>query len=410
MQILEERLGAWAAGADDSGDWKDVLRRADDRPSTRNYSRRRLALAFAVVVVAVGSSLAGVFLVHGTGPAPTGPGGPGAPSLGSPPDGSNPWGEHGRQITIDELRAEAPSVPLPDSPPANDSNVGTVWVWDHTSDATVPEGHVAAAVFYPASGIQLLWTATGFDYTGFPSQMIDGVRAGLIPREQTGIGPTGMRVTRWPVSTLRLPVGAGAVLQLGGDVPESLLIDVAHTLRPSPGDASPAGDLPPENPQPGPYLTLWDTLLTDGVAAGSVQEAADSLAFRPVAPPSLGDPSAIRVTNPAQTSASDRVLSLRYEGAAGSPFWVLERPSLATNTSLLSAIASACDRETGCKSTASMIDLGHGVLALSMENDVTNRIVWVENGVYYDVAGAASTFFAADALSAAKAVAAAAAG
>jgi hypothetical protein len=147
----------------------------------------------------------------------------------SSPNGSNPWGRAGRQIAIDELRAEAPYVPLPSSDLANVGDVGTVWVWDHTSDATVPENHVAAAVYYPTSGIELLWARGRLDYSTLESRTIDGVRAMLIPREYTQL----------PLSTLRLPVGTGEVLTLEGDVSMSQLIDVAKTLSPSPGDAEP---------------------------------------------------------------------------------------------------------------------------------------------------------------------------
>jgi hypothetical protein len=242
-QRLEERLVTWAAAPAEGMDWEEVLRRAGERSVVRPFSPRRLAFALAAVVVLVGGSLAAAFLVDRPGPAPTGP--LGAGGLGGArvriPDGSNLWGQYGRQISIDDLRAEAPYVPLPNSPLANDDNVGTVWVWDHTSDPQTPVGHVAVVVYYPGSGIELLWTRGSPEYGGFPSRMIDGVRASLLPGNWHAAGPTGAAGTTpgpQELSTLRLPVGSDETLTLDGVVPESELIDVAETLTPSPGEVA----------------------------------------------------------------------------------------------------------------------------------------------------------------------------
>jgi hypothetical protein len=414
---LEQRLQEFAVSPDD-GDWNEVIRKAG---GARRIPRRRLVLALALavcVVIAVPAVVLG--LRSNGGSHSSGGGGPAGPATVRVPDGSNLWGQYGRQISIDDLRAEAPYVPLPDSPLANDSNVGTVWVWDHTSDPRTPVDHVAAVVYYPASGIELLWTGTGFDYSGFPSRMIDGVRASLLPRDWSAKGPTGATGTAAngpSVSSLRLPVGADETLTLDGVVAENELIDVARTLSPSPGLASPSGALPPADPQPGPYLTFWDRSPIYAPSQGSVDDAAASLAFKPVAPPSLGDPSAIVATDPSHAPASGRVLSLRYDDSSEGRFWLLERPSLSTTTALLREIASDCMRVTGCKDTATMLDLGHGVSALGLADPVSQRIVWVQNGVYYEITGSTSRFsspdivsMAGDAISVAKTVAAAAAG
>ena len=235
IQELEKRLRDIAVAPEDS-DWADVLRRVG---GARRVPRRRLVLALAAcVAVAVPALVLGLRAGAGSqGPAPQRLGG----LEGRVPDGSNLWGQYGRQISIDELRAEAPYIPLPDSPLANDANVGTVWVWDHTSDPRVAVDHVAAVVYYPASGIELLWTGSGLDYTGLrpgQEQTIDGVRAIVLAGDQT-VGPTGATGYKFPaVSVLNLPVGPDHVLQMDGTVPGSELIEVAHTLSPSPGDAS----------------------------------------------------------------------------------------------------------------------------------------------------------------------------
>ena len=138
----------------------------------------------------------------------------------------------------------------------------------------------------------------------------------------------------------------------------------------------------------------------------SADAAAESLGFQPTAPSSLGAPSAIFETDPAHAPVTDSVLSLRYDDPSLDRFWVIERPNLDTTTALLSKIAADCTRATGCKEeVASMVDLGSGVSALHLRNPVTERIVWVENGVYFEVVGYASTFSGTQALSIAKAVA-----
>jgi hypothetical protein len=254
---IDQRLREFAVAPEDPADWDDVLRRAGERPSVRHLPRRSLVLALAAVI-GVAGALVAAFVTHGTR-ATSGGHQFGAITVRIP-DGSNPWGLYGRQITIDELRAEAPNVPLPNSDLANDDNVGTVWVVDHTSDIDVAAGHVALAVYYPDSGIELLWARGSIEYTGVQPRTIDGVRAVLMPRVVRRLGPTGVTTDRGPLSRLLLPVGADEVLTLEGAVPESDLIAVAHTLSPWPGEASageaigpvgPGGPMTLDHPIPG---------------------------------------------------------------------------------------------------------------------------------------------------------------
>ena len=398
---LEQRLRKLAAAPDDA-DWTDVLKRAGERLPARPFSRRRLVLALAAVVV-IAAALAGVFV--GLGERPTGPTGPSAVVVGPPPSpaGNNPFGPDGRQITIAQLRNEAPYIPLPDSDLANDDNAGTVWVRDYASDSNVPERYTWAAVYYPDSGIELRWGRGTYECTYGP--VVDGVHACV----QSGHDTTGAQGAS-ALSMLVLPLLPDAVATLEGKVPESDLINVAETL--STKATSPDVALPPANPQPGLYLRDWVAgVLTHAVSAGSVDAAAGSLAFQPVHPRALGEPSAILQTDPASTAPSDRVLSLRYDDPSMGRYWLLERPSLSTTTSLLRTIASDCTDANDCRATGSMVDLGGEVSALSVERFwAPEWIAWVENGVYYEVIGQGQegAFSATDALSIAKTVAAAA--
>jgi hypothetical protein len=408
---LEERLTSWAAVPDDA-DWNDVTRRAEMSLPAPRFTRRRLAVVLAAAAVVAGSLA--VFLPgHSTrssappGPhRPTGPSGPIGP-------GGDPGGHIGhytppRKITIAELRAEAPYIPLPDSELANDSNAGDVFVTPGVWPWSTSE--LSADVNYPTSGLELRWTDPGM---GNPYPLrINGVPAAFWP----GSGRRGSLVldvlpTRLLALTSRSSRG----------LPESELIDVAKTLTTD--TSSPGSPLPPADPSTPPGDTFngavaswWEPgVLLDAVPADSVDAAAGSLAFQPVAPPALGNPTSILQTDPSSAPPSDRVLSLRYDDPSMGRFWLLERPSGSVTTSLLRAGVSVCSRgEPECQQTASTVDLG-GVTGLSMLDGVNDRImmndriVWVEHGIYFEVIGPA-TFSPADALSVAKTVAAAAAG
>jgi hypothetical protein len=125
---------------------------------------------------------------------------PGSPWL-SVDFGSDPMGDAGRRVTYQELVAEAPFIPSPNSPLAGPTTAGSVWT---TTDKALRNGggvpsdtghSVAAWVYYPASGIELEWFP-GPGLTGEPTQTIDGVPAlaqtlsGEDPIEAP-VGPTG---------------------------------------------------------------------------------------------------------------------------------------------------------------------------------------------------------------------------
>src|SRR5262249_12573970 len=159
--------------------------------------------------------------------------------------------------------------------------------------------------------------------------------------------------------------------------------------------ASPGSPLPPADPSTPPGDTFngqvaiwWEPgVLLDALSADSVSAVEDSLAFKPVTPSALGNPTAILHTDPSSADPSDRVLSLRYDDPSLGRFWLLERPSGSITASLLSTGVSGCPRggKLYCQQTASTVDLG-SVTGLSMlnadgENDrliMNDRIVWVE--------------------------------
>ena len=307
-------------------------------------------------------------------------------------------------ISIARLRAKAPYIPLPHSKLANDGNAGTV---------TVSKGSfteiIGAEVPYPTSGVVLEWEANLVNAdAGDPAgPVIDGVHTFFFAK---GAPP----ITHPAYRKLYLQVLPDWGLRLGGAA-ESDLISVARTL--SIDAASPDAPLPPADPStppgdtfPGRVAYWWEKMrdaLDNAMSADSVA-AAGSLAFQPVAPSALGNPASILHTDPASAPASDRVLSLRYDNPSMGRFWLLERPSLSTTTSLLRTAVYECPSiMQECGTTASMREIGGGVSALSMLDGERPRIVWVEDGTYFEVIGQ-DAFSAGDALSVAKTVAAAA--
>ena len=439
---IEQRLRAFANGLDEA-DWNDVLRRAGEHVPAQRPSRRRRAVAFAVVAAAV--SLAGISAALGPrtsaptdgvtgslGPVgvqgavgalgPTGSvgatgavgvtgaagatGGDGATGAAGP---SGARGPHAHQITLDELRAKVPYLPLPNTALANDGNIESV----------VDSAEGWFTIRYPGS-IRLQWTPSENigcgDYGDAELQTIDGVMA-IVHKDYTGPG----------AQELCLPDGPRGFVELRGPVPVDTLIAIARTLSPSPGDASPDGDLPPASAPSG--SAAWDAFfeggtLTNIVSRESVDAAAGSLAFQPVAPSSLGDPSGILETDPASALRSDRVLSLRYDDPSGGPrggrlFWLIERPSASLSTGPLSEIAHYCSDDPSdshqCFNGAT-VDLGGGVSGIQFQAwNETDKTVWVEGGVFFEIVGSTGdanpdTLWPDEALPVAKTVADAASG
>ena len=90
------------------------------------------------------------------------------------------WGE----ITIAELGAVAPYVPLPDSRFANgvlSRRVGISFVNAPSGLTGLESGEVSASVDYPASGFRLTWATGAFTGVGYSGKLIiNGVPATFI--------------------------------------------------------------------------------------------------------------------------------------------------------------------------------------------------------------------------------------
>ena len=198
--------------------WADALTRAGSRGHSPPPSRRRLivALAIAGLVAAAAAGFGISLLVRSPGRSQSV--GPGRLEPGVTTLGVNPFGESGKLVTLQQFvadkAAEGYDVPLPDSPLANSTNVGSVW--ESTTGA--------ADVYYPSSGIQLNYGGTGVDYTGFPAediQMIDGVRAIVLPASSPdSVG----------LAEIMLPLPSGHLVTLYSNGSLSDLVSVAKTM------------------------------------------------------------------------------------------------------------------------------------------------------------------------------------
>jgi hypothetical protein len=169
----------------------------------RRFPTNRL---LAVVVLAIAVVVAGVWAgLSLTGTADrSGPAGPGWP-IGV--IGVDPWGTDGATVSLSQLRADIPyAFPLPDSPLANSGNLGDIW------ENTVTH---AVAIYYPSSGIELVYGGTGVDFTGASAkwiQSIGGIKSLVIP---TGTEDNYTHVlVPLPGGHLVIVVGAGAVNDL----------------------------------------------------------------------------------------------------------------------------------------------------------------------------------------------------
>lgn len=233
-EALETRLREYALGPDEA-DWNDVVRRAQSsrhKAGDGRWTKRgRLSLAIATgIALALGTAVAS-FELSSSSSQKAGGGARGDAARLWTNFGGNAFGSDGQQISYGELVAQDPSIPLPDSPLANSQNVGAIWVVPEKvlRDEGLPQATgsgLAAAVYYPSSGIELLWIPGPLPYASPDlTQTLDGVQALVLPR----VGETN-------VAQVSLRVG-GHRLTLEGFTPTvtaSDLVSVAQTLSPSP--------------------------------------------------------------------------------------------------------------------------------------------------------------------------------
>jgi len=198
--------------------WADAVARSSGRSVSRLHLTRRHAGAIVMSSAIVAAGLAVGLGLIGNGHSRTsstqglgGSGkvkgsGPGAPQVGGVL-GVNPYGADGRTVTLSKLVADTSySLPLPNSPSANSSNVGNVWEDGATH---------AGTIYYPSSGIQVSYGGTGVDFTGSPDsdiQVIGGIKSLVIPAD--GMDKLTRVLVPLPGGHLVTLDGAGSVNEL----------------------------------------------------------------------------------------------------------------------------------------------------------------------------------------------------
>jgi hypothetical protein len=203
--------------------WADALARAGSPHRTSPSSRRRLMVAMAIVgLLAAAATGFGIsVLVQGSGGRPrSGPQGvsPFITTLGVDPFGE---GETSKLVTLQQFVADKAAdgydVPLPNSPLANSTNVGSVW----------ESSTGGAVVWYPSSGIEVTYGGTGVDYTGVPTdeiQTINGIRAIVRPPGKSDSYSSDL-------AEVMLPLPSGHLVMLLSKGPVSELVSVAKTMQ-----------------------------------------------------------------------------------------------------------------------------------------------------------------------------------
>jgi hypothetical protein len=132
----------------------------------------------------------------------------------------------------------------------------------------------------------------------------------------------------------------------------------------------------------------FDHPFADGTAVSDLSTAASRLSFKPVLPTSVGSP--LRIEIHADATPAQQAVGLSFNSKLGH-FIVTENPSTMSQTEL-EALATSCDPAAGCEGTWKVISLDDGTHALAIDSSKSVGVMWLRNGVQYDVYGDPSTF------------------
>ena len=166
------------------------------------------------------------------------------------------------------------------------------------------------------------------------------------------------------------------------------------------GDDSTRSDGPPS--AEGPPFSVDDPLV-NGIPT-TEGEAASHLAFDPVVPEALGEPLRLVMTTPdvAGTRKEDLAFAVVYDHPDYGRFYIVQAVPQTTQAELESL--AGCDPSQGCEGEWSLVTIRSGVTALLIEGPVANSVIWLEDGVRFDVVGPAETFSAEEVLEVANRV------
>jgi len=138
----------------------------------------------------------------------------------------------------------------------------------------------------------------------------------------------------------------------------------------------------------------WNNPFVDGVRLTGVAAAAAHLRFIPAAPASVGVPRDVFIHAGAPNRAA-QALGLVYDGVPYGRFIVQEEPTRMTQEQLES-LAKPCE-SAGCQGSWTVTTLGDGTRVLLIASSVSDGVLWLRDGVLFNVYGPSATFAVTDA-------------
>jgi hypothetical protein len=132
----------------------------------------------------------------------------------------------------------------------------------------------------------------------------------------------------------------------------------------------------------------FDHPFADGTAVADLNAAAARLSFKPVLPASVGTPLQIQVH--ADATPAQHGVGLSFNSKLGH-FIVTENPATMSQDEL-EGLATSCDPMHGCEGSWTVVTLADGTRALAIDSSKSVGVMWLHNGVQYDVYGDPTTF------------------
>jgi hypothetical protein len=145
----------------------------------------------------------------------------------------------------------------------------------------------------------------------------------------------------------------------------------------------------------------WASPLESQIEVPSEQLAASLLTFQPIVPEALGSPTTIAINDPAEFPEGALGLGLEYFHPEFGHFWLMEEPTLMTQAELEGL--AGCDPSTGCEGTWEVVELSQGIRGLLIAGSGSVGVMWLRDGVRFDLMGPPDTLTIDEAISAATA-------
>jgi hypothetical protein len=147
----------------------------------------------------------------------------------------------------------------------------------------------------------------------------------------------------------------------------------------------------------------WNNPIVLGVEVASTDALAEVVSFTPILS-SRGEPLRVLVNDPESFDKADRGFAAQYVTADKGTYWLLEEPTDMTQKDL-EGIPSQCDPKQGCQGTWELASLDDGTTGLLIDGPASVGVVWLHDGIYFDVIGPPGDFSRDEAIAEANAVA-----